>query len=215
MIAKLARPPPRRRGRRRRGGWPGAPGAVLVGDLLHHGQPQPGALGLGGDIGFEGALEHLFGEARAVVADASGARRAARRVRRGSWWLSSTRPSGAFGDGVQRVLHQVVDDLAQLRGVAQDGRQAGCQPGLQAPLSCAWRTAPAPRHQGVQVQRLELRGRQARVVAELVDQRCIACTWATMVATERRSSAWSAPRACAAACGAGARPRAGWASAGS
>ena len=33
--------------------------------------------------------------------------------------------------GVERVLHQVVDDLAQLRRIAHDARQAGLGAGLQ------------------------------------------------------------------------------------
>ena len=43
------------------------PRTMLVGDLLHHRQAEPGALALGGDVGLEGALQHLVGEAGAIV----------------------------------------------------------------------------------------------------------------------------------------------------
>ena len=55
--------------------------AVLVGDFLHHRQAQAGALALGGDVGLEGALEHLVGEAGPVVDHRAGAPRAARPLR--------------------------------------------------------------------------------------------------------------------------------------
>jgi hypothetical protein len=34
--------------------------SMLLGDLLHHGQTESGALGLGGDIRFERTLEDLL-----------------------------------------------------------------------------------------------------------------------------------------------------------
>ena len=43
------------------------PRAVLVGDLLDHRQPEAGALALGRHVGLERALQHLVGEAGAVV----------------------------------------------------------------------------------------------------------------------------------------------------
>ena len=43
--------------------------AMVVDDLLHDGQPKPGALGLGGYVRLEGAGQDLRLEAGAVVAD--------------------------------------------------------------------------------------------------------------------------------------------------
>ena len=102
-------------------GWRADARAVLVGDLLDHRQAQARALALGGDVGLEGALEHLVGEAVAVVDDLSGARRARRprSVPRAS--VRSTHAAvAAVGHRVERVLHEVVDHLAQLRRVADD-----------------------------------------------------------------------------------------------
>jgi hypothetical protein len=46
--------------------------------------------------------------------------------------ISSHLAVGPVGHRVQRVLHQVVDDLAQLGGVAQDARQVGLPAGPPA-----------------------------------------------------------------------------------
>jgi hypothetical protein len=104
---------------------------VFVGDFLDDGQAQAGAFGLGGDIGFEGALEHLLGEAGAIVDHLQPhARRISAFVRAIS--VRTARGRRGARHGIEGVLHEVVDDLAQLRGVADDGGQARGQFGVQA-----------------------------------------------------------------------------------
>ena len=100
--------------------------AVLVGDFLDDRQAQAGALGLGGDVGLEGALEDVLGKAGPAVLH----RQAHPLARVAPAGCAPARPrrrarcrGGRLGR-VLRVLQQVVDDLAQLLRVAADRRAA-------------------------------------------------------------------------------------------
>ncbi len=77
----------------------------------------------------------------------------------------------AVGHRVERVLHQVVDHLAQLAGVTLDQRQSGLRFEVQPP--CLLRAGIQRQHlagQRIQVDRRQPRGRQPGVVSELVDE---------------------------------------------
>mmetsp|Transcript_53686 Transcript_53686/g.126315 ORF Transcript_53686/g.126315 Transcript_53686/m.126315 type:complete len:732 (-) Transcript_53686:1050-3245(-) len=146
-------------------------GRMFVGNLLDDREAQAGALGLGRHIGLEGALEHLLGKTVAVVEDVQphGARLAG--VGQRQRGAHDDAAIGAVLHRVERVLHEVVDDLAQLAGVALDAGQVGPQVGDQSPVLLRLGIeAQDLLDQRIEIQRLELGRRQAGVVAELVDQ---------------------------------------------
>ena len=145
---------------------------MFLDDLLHHGQPQAGAAGLRGDIGFECTLENFFRETGAIVhhLEANGTRLAV--IRSGGLGRDDGQAVRKIGHRVERVLHQVVDDLAQLAGVAGQQRQLRREFGTQPAAFLLGRVqAQHLDDQRVQVQRLQPGRGQPRVVAELVDQR--------------------------------------------
>src|SRR5437660_5104594 len=87
---------------------------VLVDDLLHDGEPETRAARLGGDIRLEDARHQLFGEPAAIVRDGEAhavavelsANLDRRRAAGGAYALQR----------ILRILNEVVDDLADLRG---------------------------------------------------------------------------------------------------
>ena len=96
------------------------PGPMFVGNFLHHCQAQTRASCLGRHIRLEGTFENFLGKTGAIVDD--------RQAHRQQFAVLAARDAGAqlhlavrpIAHGVEPVLHQVVDDLAQLGGVAQD-----------------------------------------------------------------------------------------------
>ena len=91
---------------------------MVICNFLDHCQPQAGALGLGRDIGFEGALQDVFRKAAAMVQHAQAhALRGRPPLRLDQHW-----PRGATGLFVRvlGVLQQVVDHLPQLLCVSHD-----------------------------------------------------------------------------------------------
>ena len=88
--------------------------AVLVDDLLHDREPESGALGLGGHVGFERARDDVGRKALAGVledeARLAGVPGEADRV---------ARRLGARL-GVDRILHEIVEHLAEAGGLALD-----------------------------------------------------------------------------------------------
>jgi hypothetical protein len=87
---------------------------VFVDNLLDDGQAKAGTARLGGDIGFEDARQQLDREAGAVVGDAQRAQRPPL-LGAGSGYTPSRPFQRVFG-----VAQQIVNDLAQLRGVAEN-----------------------------------------------------------------------------------------------
>src|SRR5262249_47519278 len=79
--------------------------AVLLDDLRGDGQPEPRALGLGGEEGLEESLRDLVGDAASAVRHVDLHRLAV--VSAGDGQLAPT------GERLQPVLHQVQDGLAQ------------------------------------------------------------------------------------------------------
>ena len=143
MIAKLvprARRPTRRRRRHSAGSAQVGDAdarAVLVGDLLDHRQTEAGPLLLGGDVGLEGALQHLLGKPGPIVDDDQTHRANLAAFVACRLGDDAHAPVGLLGDGIERVLDQVVDHLAQLRAVADDRRQRLGQLGESRPDSWA------------------------------------------------------------------------------
>ena len=135
---------------------------MLIDDLLDDGQAEPGTAGLGGDIGFEDARQQFERKTGAIVGDQQPC------------LLAGTLGHDADGRGIPsferifRIAQQIVNDLAQLCRIAQHlGQIAG---ELRLDRHC--RTFVEPEYladQRVEVERLDFRHRQTRIVAEIVD----------------------------------------------
>ena len=158
-------------------------GAMFISDFLDYCQTQASALGLGGDIGLKHAREDVVWKTRAMVQHAQ----AHAPGRLNPLGLEDDATFGASVSsrlgGVLRVLQQVVHKLAQLLRITQYLRAARIKlhgHGHQ----CAWSATFGMAcgfifvlielqyigNQGIQVQRFQLGGRQARVVPKLVDE---------------------------------------------
>src|SRR6267143_1371829 len=170
------------------------PGIVFVDDFLHHRQSESRSTRLGGHVGLESAPKYIRRETGAIVLDRKthgppGRVEAGNRLVdhdrfRAYHDLAGAGPYRAGGlrarDRRLRVGHQIVDQLAQVRGVALDRGQVGRQPQLDPDRSAFSRAGPTRArlgpvqrsdllHQRVQVQRRQLRRRQPRILAEFVD----------------------------------------------
>src|SRR5512137_3190438 len=100
-------------------------GAVLVDDLLHHRESQPGPAGLRRDVRLERTPQYIRGEARSVVLHGQP-----HRARAGAAFIDLDE-FGPDDDArirtprqrILRVGNQVVDHLTQLGGVTVDRRE--------------------------------------------------------------------------------------------
>ena len=122
--------------------------AVFVGDLLDHRQAQAGALALGGDVGLEGALEHLARRSRGRC------RCTVRRTARSSPLFAARGLGGARAPGRRRCSATASSAFCtrlcitwrSCVRVAHDQRQPGAELAPAAgPAPAPGRTAPAPR----------------------------------------------------------------------
>ena len=144
---------------------------MLVDDLLHYREAQARAAGLGGHVGLEDARHQFLREAAAVVATPPGARVSPASSVRTSMDAGRAPSRTPILQRVLRVLHQVVDHLADLRAVGPDRRQRVVKP-LVDRHAASSRTARARRRTRLfRSSRRGRRRRQARVIAEIVHHR--------------------------------------------
>src|SRR3569832_357764 len=99
--------------------------AVFLDDLLHDRKAEAGALGFGGDVGFEQLAQQLGGKTRTVVGDPQFD---VRKI----GVFDATGGEGnatvaAFGQRVERILDEIVEQLADAAGVDVDAGQLGIE----------------------------------------------------------------------------------------
>ena len=101
--------------------------AEFLHDPLHHGEPQAGAVFLGGEERLKDAIAHVFRHAVPGVFDREARPLAAILIERRRRAIGADRERAAGGHGVAGIQAQVHQDLLERDVVADHGRDVGIE----------------------------------------------------------------------------------------